>query len=170
MKNRNEFGAFVQRYYRTGVGAEIGVRLGVFSRQIAKHWTGKILCVDRWPDEEVYEAAKYVLNFDPFVVLRGESVDIAKQVQDLSLDWVYLDADHERKAVEADLAAWYPKVRPGGLVAGHDYIVHPDFGVVEALSKFCANHGYTVSLVEEGTAGSDRWSNGLEYRTWWFQK
>lgn len=40
---------------------------------------------------------------------------------DGSLDFVFLDADHSYEAVRLDIASWLPKVRPGGVLAGHDY-------------------------------------------------
>jgi hypothetical protein len=63
------------------------------------------------------------------------SVRAARLFADDSLDMVFLDADHSHAAVRADLEAWWPKVRPGGLLAGHDYgwdgvarAVHDFFG------------------------------------------
>ena len=41
---------------------------------------------------------------------------------DQSLDFVFLDADHDYESVKADIAAWLPKVKPGGILAGHDYM------------------------------------------------
>ncbi len=53
----------------------------------------------------------------------GPSVDVAASFDDASLDAVFIDGNHDHAAVGADLAAWTPKVRPGGLVAGHDYFM-----------------------------------------------
>jgi predicted O-methyltransferase YrrM len=54
------------------------------------------------------------------IVLHGPSVDMADRVEDGSLDFVFIDADHSKPAVLADIAAWAPKVRSGGAVLGHD--------------------------------------------------
>jgi predicted O-methyltransferase YrrM len=49
-----------------------------------------------------------------------------------SVDFVFLDADHSLKGTAAAISAWLPKVRPGGIFAGHDFTPeHP--GVVEAV-------------------------------------
>ena len=53
--------------------------------------------------------------------VRGDSAQTAEFYQDHSLDFVFIDADHESSRVYADLAAWFPKVKPGGVIAGHDY-------------------------------------------------
>lgn len=54
---------------------------------------------------------------------------------DESLDFVFVDADHRYESVTADLRAWWPKIRPGGAMAGHDYDTHwPE--VVRAVDDF----------------------------------
>jgi len=54
-------------------------------------------------------------------IIRGLSIRVASQFQIGVLDWIYIDAGHGYKEVLADLVAWYPKVRQGGLVSGDDY-------------------------------------------------
>lgn len=51
----------------------------------------------------------------------AESVVAASWFADASIDWVHLDARHEYDAVTADIAAWRPKVKPGGWLSGDDY-------------------------------------------------
>ena len=53
-------------------------------------------------------------------ILLGRSAEMAKQVEDGSLDFVFIDADHSQEAVLADIEAWAPKVRTGGAIMGHD--------------------------------------------------
>merc|ERR1711933_355569 len=40
---------------------------------------------------------------------------------DSMLDLVFIDAAHDLKAVETDLRMWWPKLRDGGILAGHDF-------------------------------------------------
>lgn len=54
-------------------------------------------------------------------VLRSRSTDAAATFQQESLDWVYIDGDHSYEGVKADLEAYFPAVKPGGLIAGDDY-------------------------------------------------
>jgi cephalosporin hydroxylase len=49
------------------------------------------------------------------------SVQAASYFEDQSVYMVFIDAEHTYAAVKADLAAWRPKVRPGGWLAGHDW-------------------------------------------------
>src|SRR5690242_6325188 len=58
---------------------------------------------------------------DHVVPLHGSSTAAATRFADRSIDFVYLDADHAYAAVKADLAAWWPKLRPGGVIAGDDW-------------------------------------------------
>ena len=63
-----------------------------------------------------------VLEFgDKLVVYLTTSKKAAKKVKDNSFDFVYLDDDHEYEHVKASINYWFPKVKPGGFLAGHDY-------------------------------------------------
>lgn len=53
-------------------------------------------------------------------VLALESVAAAAKFKDRSLDGAFLDAAHDEASVAADIAAWSPKVKPGGFLGGHD--------------------------------------------------
>jgi hypothetical protein len=70
------------------------------------------------------------------------SVEAAAQIPPASLDFAYLDGRHDYESVKEDLEAWYDKVRPGGILAGHDYLdgVLPEgvFGVKSAVDEFFA--------------------------------
>lgn len=79
-----------------------------------------------------------------FSLLREDSTDAAALIADGSLDFVYLDADHSEAGLLRDLAAWFPKVRDGGLIAGHD-LDHPDFpGVRRAAQRFFRRFGWSI--------------------------
>jgi predicted O-methyltransferase YrrM len=65
----------------------------------------------------------------------GRSWDMATKYADGSLDWVFIDADHAYESVVKDLDAWLPKVRKGGIIAGHDFAEWPGFGVIRAVTE-----------------------------------
>ena len=50
------------------------------------------------------------------------STEAASIILDETVDVVYIDARHDYRSVAQDIDAWWPKVRPGGILAGHDYL------------------------------------------------
>ncbi|MBU3591454.1 class I SAM-dependent methyltransferase [Polynucleobacter sp. 78F-HAINBA] len=66
-------------------------------------------------------------------MIREKSWLAADQFQDESFDLVYIDGDHTYEGVVKDLAAWYPKVKKGGIICGDD-IGWP--GVKKAVDEF----------------------------------
>ena len=54
-------------------------------------------------------------------IIKGESLAVARKIENGSADLVFLDAGHAYQSVRADILAWLPKVKPTGLIAGHDY-------------------------------------------------
>jgi hypothetical protein len=115
------------------VGAEVGVLEGSFSRAICRYNPDiKLYAIDGWEilenghkrfDRQVWTYNRAVRKLEPYnvTIIKDFSVNASKQFEDGSLDFVYIDADHTYKAVNEDIAAWAPKVRAGGVVAGHDY-------------------------------------------------
>ena len=71
-------------------------------------------------------------------LIKDFSVPAANQVADNSLDFVFIDAIHSYEAVTQDLNAWFSKVRPGGLISGHDVSWG---GVREAVEEFLTPRG-----------------------------
>lgn len=69
----------------------------------------------------VYDRAKAALKDLPVNIIVGDSVEVAQNYKDASLDFVFIDGAHTYDAVVADIKAWLPKVKPGGIIAGHDY-------------------------------------------------
>jgi predicted O-methyltransferase YrrM len=120
------------------VGAEIGVYTGHYSEVLCRAHPGmKLYCIDPW---EVYESGvkevysqnqEALTNFyeetkkrlAPYncEIIRKPSMEAVKDFKPNSLDFVYIDANHDFKHVTEDLDAWANIVRDGGIVAGHDY-------------------------------------------------
>jgi hypothetical protein len=82
-------------------------------------------------------------------VVRARSMDAAFTVGvGKAFDFVFIDADHSYEGCAADIAAWAPKVKPGGYICGHDYenVDFPKFGVTRAVNEFVAARGLILEL------------------------
>jgi len=87
----------------------------------------KPLNVDRHRFETVREEALAATAFagEKVTVMRGTSEEVVSAVPDGSLDLVYVDGDHTLRGITIDLMLWRQKVRPGGILAGDDYVDDP---------------------------------------------
>jgi len=197
MKDRNEFGEFLTFKKLINKGVEVGSFKGEFARTILEKWQGTLYMVDAWYELEDYndmsniglnqdaylEAMRSINEFrDRAYMLRCLSKQAVDLFPDESLDFVYIDANHEYSYVVEDIKLWYPKVKKGGIVAGHDYLDidwYDDeysekdknkymwgdgqhfigvFGVNPAVDEFCKENNIEFSLTEEFS------------RTWYFEK
>ena len=79
---------------------------------------------------------QYSEHKDKIVFLEKTSAEAAKEIEDNSLDFIFIDADHTYDSVIHDLTVWYPKVKCGGLISGHDYIMTPVENAVNDFRKF----------------------------------
>ncbi len=124
----------------------------------------KIDAVDTWDgtlNEEYHQQDTYVRDnklYDLFLSniepvknvvnpIRMDSVSAAELYEDESLDVVFIDAAHDYENVRNDVLAWYPKVKPNGYIAGHDYY-HPP--VKAAVDEVLSDKGVIHYSVIEG--------------------
>jgi len=125
------------------VGAEIGVQQGVFSETLlAPNPELKLYLVDSWECREgtfiltggeILESTQHIVDifykntlerlkaYKNIHPIRKSSMDALAEIEDESLDFVYIDANHHFDFVMADIIGWSKKVRSGGVVSGHDY-------------------------------------------------
>ena len=169
--HRNEFGKLLDQLNLKGLGAEIGVCEGKFSRVLLDNTKLYMLyLIDPWKDygtvslgfrnlpqekqDRLYSnVVKNTQKYgDRVQIIRNESVKASSFFSDETFDFVYIDANHSYKYVKEDIAYWYPKVRKGAILAGHDYmdgiIKGVDYGVKRAADEFCAANNkkiYTTS-------------------------
>jgi len=109
----------------------------------------KFDCVDNWEyiedlqndiPKELYEDlyGTFLKNIEPVKhiinPIKELSWDGAKHYEDESLDFVFIDAAHDYISVKKDINAWYPKVKKGGVISGHDYSWGPT--VRQAVDEF----------------------------------
>ena len=114
------------------VGAEVGVSEGRYSAKILGEPRIKLLySIDSWtyfPSLEIcqesWDKTKKILSqfHERSVIIRGSSTVVAnEQFKDNQLDFCYIDADHSYSSCKGDCEAWWPKIRCGGILSGHDY-------------------------------------------------
>lgn len=101
-----------------------------------------------WDHETYYENALRIAAVHPNAkVIRQYTTapEVLESIPDGSIDLVFIDADHSYNGVRADIDEWLTKVRPGGIICGHDYC--DDFpGVIEAVNESFAGR---VSLYND---------------------
>lgn len=82
-------------------------------------------------------------------VVRKYSYEAVDYVADSSVDFIYHDASHLYSDLKRDLNEWLPKMKEGGIISGHDYIEHPEFGVIQAVNEFMEEHGFEMIIFNE---------------------
>jgi predicted O-methyltransferase YrrM len=92
----------------------------------------------KFDTKNLYE--EFCKNIDPIKNVIGKvhvmsSLDAANLYEDLSLDFVFIDASHDEHNVYKDISAWWPKVKIGGTLAGDDYCNRWK-GVCMAVDKY----------------------------------
>ena len=130
--------------------------------RVLRTWNGTLTCVDTWAHEAFHggitkdtprPVPKMIGECAANLVAAGVSASVrlivapsleAAQCWSEPIDFLYIDADHEYAQVLADLEAWVPHVREGGLIAGDDY-ANPGFpGVRMAWNYYEIEHGFPL--------------------------
>jgi hypothetical protein len=148
------FPLFLQALGHAGTAVEVGVAEGHYAATFLSMWPGKYVMVDRWshvagyedvmngPDAEHEDRFRQAMEVAArhagrVHVMRADSLVAAGQFDDRSLDFVYIDGDHSYAGCKADILAWAPKIKVGGVLAGHDYYNRPPFEVRRAVAEVC---------------------------------
>lgn len=125
-------------------GAEIGVRTGGFAEMFCKVGV-EIWCVDPWSPVRGYSQARQNKHLEEAERRLGPlnahmvqkfSMDALEDVPD-DLDFVHIDGNHEFDYVMEDIIHWHRKIRPGGIIALHDYHLS---GVKRAIEAYTLAH------------------------------
>ena len=147
------------------VGAEIGVWRGDSSSTLLRYIKELTLhMIDPWETggghttmpkiiEELkaakIEAAERTLMYtDRRIIHVQTSEEAAPLFENKSLDFVFIDAEHTYECVKQDINLWYPKVKLGGILSGHDYNGVGDrrgrFGVKKAVDEWASINGLEI--------------------------
>lgn len=140
------------------VGVEIGVEQGIFSESLCKNNPGsKLYAIDPWKAYPGYRLNKTQKKVDAYYneaktrltsynceLVRKFSLDAAKDFIDRSLDFVYIDGNHNFQNCTNDITEWTKKIKYGGIIAGHDYVKHKKptgMHVVEVVDAYTDAYG-----------------------------
>ena len=182
-------------------GLEIGSYKGEYAKEILKKWKGRLYLLDLWKsvDDDSYIDETNCKNYNSIMnacceniktfedrcfMFRADSNDLCDLFPSEYFDFIYIDANHKYDTVLNDMNKWFPKLRKGGVFAGHDYIkmdwfedvnfaqdkinkhiFSPDgyymglFGVNPAVNEFCSINNYKFLTTEQ------EW-----YSSWYFIK
>ncbi|MCH9613341.1 MAG: hypothetical protein SP1CHLAM54_03400 [Chlamydiia bacterium] len=85
--------------------------------------------------DNAYQHVQETFGGDPNISIHKMTSFDAAQTIDEEFDLVFIDGNHSYESVKEDIALWSKKVKPGGLITGHDYD-HVNFpGVVQAVDE-----------------------------------
>ncbi len=125
----------------------ISVIVGVDHYKAYKDWDREIFQHEQ--DHNFLKITQNMTVMGPrFNLVRASSADAAKELQDEAYDFVFIDADHSMKAVLEDLDNYWPKIKPNGIIAGHDANL---FSVNFAVTSWAKRKGIdptTISMLE----------------------
>jgi hypothetical protein len=172
------------------IGVEVGVDKGEFSNLILER--SKIesyYCIDSWMDNfgsnyrpdvydkdgnkrytEAYNNLKKYIDTKRTCLMQMTSIEACRHFGLESIDYCYIDGDHSLEGIYTDIKAWLPKVRVGGILAGHDYKDGPKSGINDFLGQqldykvktvvdyYTQRYGHKLNIV------------GGRILSWWFVK
>ena len=156
-----------------GTWVELGVFKGDFAESMYKAGNPQdFILVDLWPDnnfsgdvngngseifqgDELYEIVKgRFINNKNIHVIRNLTHIILNKIPDGEISVIYIDADHSYEGVKRDLALCKTKVKKGGWICGHDYLINGEkatriykFGVRKAVDEFCKENGLYIKYL-----------------------
>lgn len=156
---------FMKKYNCQKV-CELGVYKGDHFARLIAHRPELAVAVDLWRDDGVpshndshysqeeldgqYEHVRNQFGSQPNVkIIRDYTTNAANLFPDNSFDFVYIDADHSYEGSFADILNWYPKVKPGKFLVGHDY--RRGFRVVESVNKFIKEQNLELIFLKPST-------------------
>jgi hypothetical protein len=102
-----------------------------------------LTCIDPWlgkRHEANYAAALQNLAGHNATVMRATSMEAWPTFEDASLDFVHIDGNHEFDFACPDIIFWSQKLKPGGVMAVHDYLEFHKSGVVDAVRAYTHCH------------------------------
>jgi predicted O-methyltransferase YrrM len=125
--------------------AEVGSFSGVSSEAFAQNCK-ELHCVDAWEayweiqdstKMKVAEASfdRMAANYENIKKVKSTSAAAVENYPNGYFDMVYIDAAHDYENAKNDVLLWLPKIKQGGIIAGHDYRYDPNIQVYEVVEE-----------------------------------
>jgi len=168
------------------VGAEIGVAKGRFSKWLCIKMRKnklKLFLVDPYLiydkyieavykttkelEDYTYEEAKKRLAKFNCEFIRKKSMDAVKDFNDNSLDFVFIYGNHTFEYVINDIAEWSKKVKPGGIISGHDYYRSIELKKLEYIENLTRTERIKIIQVKDAVDG---WTLANQINPWFVTK
>jgi len=140
---------------KPATGVEVGVAFGLNAFDVLSSWKElNLILVDNYSEEPKRESGMRTLvySFKPEFLLI-DSIQAAQKLSGRLFDFVYIDADHTYEGVKADLEAWFPLVKKGGIFGGDDYQNTTCPGVNQAVNEFVVKYGLFLYAAPNGGGG-----------------
>jgi hypothetical protein len=149
-KGRRNVLANVFADLRFNYGAEIGTQKGNYANVLCHANPNlHLVCVDPWlaygglkqhHQDTFYSMTVEKLKRYNVTILKKTSMEALHDIEDESLDFVYIDAAHDFDNVVLDLVCWAYKVKIGGIISLHDYMGGHGAGVMKAIDGYTHCH------------------------------
>ena len=134
--------------------AEVGTWTGNTAKAMIEAGASRVYCIDHWLGSDHDPSGAFARQYgqrklfeqfcvnvaeylpDKIVPLVGTSELWASVLPHQSFDFIFIDAGHEYEEAMQDIILWLPHVKPGGILAGHDYAIRMFPGVTQAVHEF----------------------------------
>jgi hypothetical protein len=175
-QDRKDFPWLLAALGLTNVVVEVGVADGEYSQHMLENWAGsRYVMIDPWMHfaDDTYldgnnnitqvladrrfeavatsvggAALHSASGLTRAAVIRLQSHQAALLIEDESVDFIFIDAQHDYLSVITDMTIWWPKVRVGGIMAGHDYN-NDHYGCVYAVNEYARKMGLQVHVTKD---------------------
>lgn len=177
IKNRDQIPDYLLLSGLNGIGVEVGTwKAGYSEKILSRSNLSRLYSVDPWklwpdnlyPDcqnvsqymyDQAMQTAIERLNKFGYrsQIIRKASNEASELFDNGQLDFVYIDANHKYVRVTEDLKLWYPKLKRGGLMVGHDYMhgiynidgYHVYIEMKPAVDKFVSENDRSLFITDE---------------------
>lgn len=149
-----------------------GIEIGVYNAENSeiilkrvggiKYWgVDPYLCYKDYEDDfansnqeiqdKRYEMANQIFKSYNQTLIRKTSEEASKDFEDNFFDFIYIDANHNYEYIKTDIELWWPKVKAGGILSGHDFSWNYAGNVVRAIMDFAREIGRDILIFQVGS-------------------